>query len=312
MAQPHPTSEAVGQSDERRAGGFCPQGSTLIASAIRNSSIWRYCDVRFIVILALIGLGAGMFIGSVLPPWTARAADPATRAKVGEFSTVRIDQQKSDPSALDIYLGGRGKSVRFFSPEPNQRGPRTYFNDAGMLYTNGWITISGTMSGEGDGYNIVPPSLLNGQQDPAMLYVWSDVIGPAIEVRTRTRTIPAAIFFKRWVGMPSTPSALSKMGDSAGEKRNAPTWTRTFIARAKDAEDRWRLVIGNAVAVGTAGQASTLHVGGSQSVQRTAVVADYTVTDADYYVAVADTSGATNRHLTYRFGQDWPCVCGQR
>jgi hypothetical protein len=46
--------------------------------------------------------------------------------------------------------------------------------------------------------------------------------------------------------------------------------------------------------VGTSDPASTLHVNGSQSVQRTAVTADYTVTDSDYYIGVTDTSAQRN------------------
>src|SRR5215475_3352814 len=54
-------------------------------------------------------------------------------------------------SALDFHLDGHGKAMRFFVPY--EREARTYFNDAGMLYTNGWMVISGTYHGSGDGYN---------------------------------------------------------------------------------------------------------------------------------------------------------------
>src|SRR5262249_47024413 len=77
---------------------------------------------------------------------------------------------------LDIRLDGTGKAMRFFVPYASQA--RTYFNDSGMLYTNGWMVISGTSRGSGDGYNIDPPSL-----DPSMLSIWSDVGGPALQVR---------------------------------------------------------------------------------------------------------------------------------
>jgi len=79
-------------------------------------------------------------------------------------------------SALDLHLDGHGKAMRFFVP--NGQEPRTYFNDSGMLYTNGWMVLSGVYSGSGDGYNIAPPS-----SDPSMLGIWSDVGGPALQVR---------------------------------------------------------------------------------------------------------------------------------
>src|SRR5215471_1417913 len=83
-------------------------------------------------------------------------AEPQHResTKVGEFSTIRIDQQGMVP-ALDFHLNGKARAIRFFTPE--QKDPRAYFNESGQFYTNGWVTISGTMQGTGDGYNIVPP-----------------------------------------------------------------------------------------------------------------------------------------------------------
>jgi hypothetical protein len=78
---------------------------------------------------------------------TAKPREQATPT-AGDFSHVRINQPKGAASALDIYPTG-GKAVRFFSWEPKQIGPRTYFNDVSMLYSQGWVTISGTMKGEG-------------------------------------------------------------------------------------------------------------------------------------------------------------------
>lgn len=79
----------------------------------------------FIAAVSLCGVWASMT--------TAEPRKQATPA-AGRFSHVRIDQPKDAASALDIYPTG-GKAVRFFSWEPKQRGPRTYFNDVGMLYT---------------------------------------------------------------------------------------------------------------------------------------------------------------------------------
>jgi hypothetical protein len=91
-------------------------------------------------------------------------------------SAVAIAKGIGASSGLDLGLDGTGKALRFFYPGISN--PRTYFNDSGMLYTNGWAVISGTYQGAGDGFNINPPS-----PDPFMLGIWSDVGGPAVQVR---------------------------------------------------------------------------------------------------------------------------------
>jgi hypothetical protein len=97
-------------------------------------------------------------------------------ATTAASSALTIQKGDGTSSALDIRLDGTGKGLRLFAPGEPQ--PRTYFNDAGMLYTNGWMVISGTYHGEGDGYVIDHPS-----PEPAMLQVWSDVGGPAVQLR---------------------------------------------------------------------------------------------------------------------------------
>ena len=92
-------------------------------------------------------------------------------------TAVTIQKGTGASSALDVKLDGTGKALRFYSPYETQA--RTYFNDDGMLHTNGWMTISGTFHGTGDGYAIDPPT-----QDPFMLGIWSDVGGPALQVRS--------------------------------------------------------------------------------------------------------------------------------
>jgi hypothetical protein len=216
---------------------------------------------------------------------TAEPQQQAT-AKDTRFSAVRIDQKKGSTSALDIYLSGSGKAVRFFSWEPKQRGPRTYFNDAGMLYTQGWVTISGTMKGDGEDYRIEPPSL-----DPSMLYVWSDIIGPAIEVRTANTDDAGSYVFQALDRNANYTFSVEQTGGLRwGAASRAKMDTNLYRAAPKTLKTDGSLVVSDKVAVGTPGPASALHVGGSQSVQRTAVAADYTVTDADYYLGVTDTS----------------------
>ena len=94
--------------------------------------------------------------------------------KVGHFAGVTITK-KGVPAALDIHLDGKGRAIQFYvapvKGDPQKDNPRTYFNDAGMLYTNGWIVISGVMTGKGEGFNIEHPT-----KDPSMLAVWSDIL----------------------------------------------------------------------------------------------------------------------------------------
>jgi hypothetical protein len=222
------------------------------------------------------------------PRSSGTSAEPQEQAtaKAGRFSTVRIDQQKSDPSALDIYLGGTGQAVRFFSWEPKQRGPRTYFNDVGMLYTQGWVTISGTMKGEGDNYTIEPPT-----QDPSMLAIWSDVIGPAIQVRTANTDKVGSYVFQSLDRKANYTFSIEQNGGLRwGAASRADMDTNLYRGAANTLKTDGSLAVGNVVTIGSPGPGSALHVGGSQSVKRTPVGADYAVTDEDYYVGVTDTS----------------------
>jgi hypothetical protein len=214
---------------------------------------------------------------------TAQEPGQGAPPKVGEFSAVRINQQGAVP-VLDFHLNGKARAVRFFTPE--QKNPRAYFNDAGQYYTNGWMTISGSMSGKGDGYNIDPPSL-----DPSMLYVWSDIIGPAIEVRTANTDDPGSYIFQAMGRNAECTFSIEQNGGLRwGAKKRADMDTNLYRAAPKVLKTDGSLAVGHAVTVGAPGPASTLHVGGSQSVQRTAVSADYLVTDGEYYVGVTDTA----------------------
>jgi len=212
------------------------------------------------------------------------AAEPDTQAarKAGEFSTVKIDK-RGLPSALDIHLDGKGRAVRFFTPEA--KDPRTYFNDAGMLYTNGWVVISGTMTGTGEGFNVEPPTL-----DPSMLAIWSDVLGPAVQVRSANAGADSYLF----QGLDRSGNyTLSIEQDGAlqwGAATRAAMDTKIYRSAAKTLKTDGSLVVAGKMGIGKSDPTSTLHVSGSQSVQRTAVTADYTLTDTDYYVGVSDTS----------------------
>jgi hypothetical protein len=237
------------------------------------------------MLFLLLGLAAGILIGISDASWTAAGADPAAPAKkAGEFSTVTIDQRGAPAVALDLRLDGKRRAMRFYTPE--QKEPRAYFNESGQYYTNGWLTISGTMSGEGDGYNIDPPTL-----DPAMLHVWSDVIGPAIAVRTANTDNLGSYIFQSYDRTGNYRFSIEQNGGLRwGEKKRADMDTNLYRGAAKTLKTDGSLRVGNKVAIGTAGPASTLHVGGSLSVSRTATAADYRVTDNDYYIGITNTA----------------------
>jgi hypothetical protein len=78
---------------------------------------------------------------------------------------------------------------------------------------------------------------------------------------------------------------------------------RLYRAAAKTLKTDGSLVVGRAVAIGTPGAASSLHVGGSQSVHRTAVAADYTATDNDYYIGVTNTAARRSIKLPSAAGR---------
>lgn len=239
------------------------------------------------IFLLAFGLAVGLLI------WYATASVPAQEPvrgaalKVGEFSTVKIDK-RGVPSALDIHLDGKGRAIHFYAAPVKGvpiRDPRTYFNDAGMLYTNGWIVISGTYSGQGEGYNIEHPT-----KDPSMLAVWSDVLGPAIQVRAANAGADSYLFQGLDRKANYTFSVEQDGGLRWGAASRADMDTSLYRGAPKTLKTDGSLVVGDKVAIGAAGPMSALHVGGSQSVQRTAVVADYAVTDADYYLGVTDTT----------------------
>jgi hypothetical protein len=120
----------------------------------------------------------------------ARPATPQDKdgLKPARFSAVEIQKPPRAPHALTIRLPGTGRAIGLY-PSPTALDPRTYFNDAGMLYTNGWIVISGVYSGTGEGFNIEHPT-----KDNSMLAIWSDVHGPAIQVRAANAGPVRAIF----------------------------------------------------------------------------------------------------------------------
>ena len=148
--------------------------------------------MRYIAQTMLAGSALGIMLWMALSGSGQDAAKPKD-SKVEHFASVTIEPKKGTSSALDIRIED-GKAIQFFSPRFNKddsdyREPRTYFNDSGMLHTRGWIVISGKYSGKGEGFNIHPPT-----QDPFMLGVWSDVLGPAIQVRAANAGADSYLF----------------------------------------------------------------------------------------------------------------------
>lgn len=230
----------------------------------------------------------------------APAAAAPREPKVGEFTAVSIEKQPGTESALDIRLDGRGRAMRFYQnvkDDPFPNDPPTYFNDAGMLYTRGWIVISGTTSGTGQGYNLVHPT-----PDPSMLAIWSDVHGPAIQVRAANAGAESYLF----QGLDRKAGYVFSIEQNGSLRWGASTRagmdTNLYRTAANTLKTDGSLAVSGRAALGADGPASTLHVGGSQSVQRIAVKADYALTDGDYYVGVTDTSAA--RTLTLPSAKD--------
>jgi hypothetical protein len=155
-----------------------------------------------------------------------------------------------------------------------------------MLYTQGWVTISGTMKGDGDGYNIEPPT-----PDPSMLYVWSDVIGPAIEVRTANTDDRGSYLFQ---GLDRTANYVFSIEQNGalrwGAASRAAMDTGLYRSAAKTLKTDGRLVVADKLGVGNSEPVSTLDIKGSQSVHRIAVATDYAATDEDYYIGVTNTA----------------------
>src|SRR5207244_84786 len=81
-----------------------------------------------------------------------------------------------------------------------------------------------------------------------------------------------------------------------GATSRAAMDTNLYRSTAKTLKTDGALVVAGKLGVGQADPVSTLHVSGSQSVQRTAVTGDYTLSESDYYIGVTDT--AARRTIT--------------
>ena len=148
------------------------------------------------------------------------------------------------------------------------------------------------MKGDGEDYRIEPPSL-----DPSMLYVWSDVIGPAIEVRTANTDDHGSYLFQGLDRIGNYVFSIEQKGELRwGAASRDAMDTNLYRSAANTLKTDGTLVVADKLAIGTSRPGSTLHVTGSQLVQRTVVAADYAVTDSDYYIGVTNT--AAERSIT--------------
>jgi hypothetical protein len=124
-----------------------------------------------------------------------------------------------------------------------------------------------------------------------MLAIWSDVIGPAIQARTANTDDAGSYVFQALDRRANYTFSIEQNGGLRwGAAARADMDTNLYRAAAAALKTDGSLAVGKSAAIGTPGPASALHVGGSQSVQRTSVASDYLVTDGDYYVAVTDTA----------------------
>ena len=222
----------------------------------------------------------------------SRPASPALKSSIPKGAAnappynvpaVLIQKGLGASSALDIKGDGTGKMIRFNGPGSSffDGQPETYFNDIGALYTRGWETISGTSSGTGDGFNIIPPS-----NDPYMLGLWSDVAGPAMQVRASVA--PGSYLFS---GMDQAGNYTFSVGANGqlqwGAGSQAALDTALNRAGPGALSTPGSLRVGSPSA-GSAG--ATLQVNGGVGLARTAVASDYTLASTDLYVAVTDAS----------------------
>jgi hypothetical protein len=160
-----------------------------------------------------------------------------------------------------------------------------------MLHTSGWVTISGTTTPEGA---VLPPT-----KDPSMLGIWSDIHGPAIQVRAANAGAESYLF-----------QGLDREGDYtfSVEQNGALRWgaasrasmdTNLYRSQPETLQTDGSLTVTDRLSVGTATETGNnrspvaspaLHVNGAQVVKRKSVRADYTVKDDDYYIGVVDTT----------------------
>jgi len=137
-----------------------------------------------------------------------------------------------------------------------------------------------------------------------MLSVGSDVLGPAIQVRSANAGADSYIF-QALARKANYTFSIEQNGTLRwGAASRAELDANLSRTSAKTLKTDGSLVVTNKLGVGTSDPSSTLHVKDSQSVQRTSVQTDYTLTDTDHYVGVTDTAAPRTVTLPASAGRD--------
>jgi len=177
----------LGNTDVTGALGYAPVSPLSIIAAINSTlEATSISDSHLSTNVALLNSATNSFLNKVL---IGSALDKGGNLNVQGTNVANavgltVTKGVNGTSALDLYSDNSGPfqfAMRLFTPEtPPQYQPRLYINSAGGFYTNAWMVISGNMGNpqvEGSNYIHAPSN------EPSMLSLWSDILGPALQVR---------------------------------------------------------------------------------------------------------------------------------
>ncbi len=133
---------------------------------------------------------AGTLDGMAGSSWNAsNQVLTLTGSGTDNTTILTLTKAGNESSILDLNMPTgtqNGKVLRVFEPgDQTNVTPVTYIGNGGEIKTRAWLTVSGNVSGTGDGYVINDP--LNSGTYPLMLAVWADV-PYAITARTYNGT----------------------------------------------------------------------------------------------------------------------------
>jgi hypothetical protein len=115
----------------------------------------------------------------------------------GSGAVLSITNQ-NDAACLELIPSSGGNALVVPSQQSGAHG--LYINNSGAIYTQAWVTISGTATGSGLNLSISPPS-----SDALMLGIWADV-GTAMQTRVAVGTpgssaSPAGAAWLHWTAL---------------------------------------------------------------------------------------------------------------
>jgi hypothetical protein len=180
----------LSNSDITAALGFSPVSPASVISAL-NTSIEPFTiqDSKLSVNVARLNASNAfqddLTIGATSPE---NARLTVRGANLPGSSATTIRKGPSATSALDIYTDNTGPEFQFglriFTPEsPPDHQPRSFFNTAGAFYSNAWMVISGHVEAPGAQLDSRAYYIKHPSSESFMLGLWSDVYGPALQVR---------------------------------------------------------------------------------------------------------------------------------